>query len=249
MMKRARHSKNIRTDQGNLPQASPYSADQRASETKHEYEIARRGAYWTKITGIATIAAAIFAAIAAGLAGVTAGIFWKQLGTMQAQLTAQEADFRIDQRPVLAITPLRPEIKPQGFYYDAGTKRLSFTYAMKNYGKGTALDVKVFDYISVLGSHFKPHTRNAYNSDLVTTADFWTTAQYDDTLTPENNDSAVKSDNGKIVKIIIKYKDAYGVTYENDICLWSLISGAIGYCDLTQLAIPTDDDNDEKNYK
>jgi hypothetical protein len=99
MMKRARHSKNIRTDQGNLPQASPYSADQRASETKHEYEIARRVAYWTKITGIGTIAAAIFAAIGAGLAGVTARIFWKQLGTMQAQLTAQKPTFGLTNGP------------------------------------------------------------------------------------------------------------------------------------------------------
>src|SRR5208282_1266936 len=111
-MEGADKSGNTSTDQGNPPQAMPlivdirggYSADQRASEKKHEYEIAERMAYWTKITGIGTVAAAIFAAAAAGLAGVTAYIFWKQLGTMQAQLTAQEADFRVDQRPILGAS-------------------------------------------------------------------------------------------------------------------------------------------------
>ena len=128
------------------------------------------------------------AAGAAVLAGVTAYIFWQQLGTMQAQLTAQEADFRIDQRPILGLTALPSEVKlPLGPSYDANTMSLSWHYAIINFGKGTAVDVKVFDYISVLGSHFKGTRRDSYSSDLVTTDLMWTTAHYDGTVTPESH--------------------------------------------------------------
>lgn len=193
------------------------------------------------ITGIGTI-------LAAGLAGVAAAIFWAQLGTMQEQLRTQEADFRIDQRPILAAAtfPAGTHV-PQGFGYDQPNVR--WNYAIKNYGKGTAFEVRNFDYLSVLGSHFRGIKKGEDRSTLVPTEDVWATAVFAAPVTPEREMAALNANGGIILKVVIKYKDAYGAIYEADVCEERFPNTAIGNCDLSQLHIPTDDDQDEKNYK
>ena len=110
-LKQTGRSNEGKNDQRNPPRSRPllveiigrYTAEERDREKEQEDKVARRIAFWTMVTGAGTVGAAVLALVAAG-------IFWRQLGTMQAQLTEQEADFRIDQRPILALTDVPPGV-------------------------------------------------------------------------------------------------------------------------------------------
>jgi hypothetical protein len=221
------------------------AAGDRTKEKEREYNIARRIACWTMITGIGTVAPAL-------LAGVAALIFWNQLGAMQRQISTDEDHFRWDQRPILAITDNYPgaQYAVPGVSYDAPHWAFGSNYGVKNYGKGTAFDIRMFEYVSILGGHFRGvgEGKGRINSDLVPTAMFWSTAVFGAPLTPDRENTAEHSDNGIIVKIIIKYCDIFKTAYYTPICIRHYNNGAIGNCQLFEVAnIPTDDEEREKN--
>lgn len=144
---------------------------ERRAEKEQEHKIARRTACWTKITGIGTVAASVFGAAAAG-------IFAFQLRATQDQLTEQRAEFRLDQRPVLAFVPI-PEgngMPATGPAYQNMT--YGWNYGVRNTGKGTAIRIKMFEYVSILGSHFTAIVdgKGRFNSDLGPGEFFWSTA-------------------------------------------------------------------------
>lgn len=220
------------------------TADERAREKDEEYKIARRIACWTMVTGIGTVVAAI-------LAGVAACIFWRQLTAMQRQITTDEEHFRWDQRPILAIADQFPgsQYAMPGVSYDAPHRSFGWNYGIKNYGKGTAFNIRMFEYVSILGSHFRGvyDGKGRINSDLVPTATFWSTAVFGAPLAPDQEIIAERTDNGIIVKIIVKYCDVFKISYEVPVCLRHFANGAIGNCQLFEVAsTPTDDDEREK---
>lgn len=137
---------------------------------------------------------------------------------------------------------------PPGLVYDATPMSLRWNYAIKNFGKSTAFGIKGFEYISVLGGHFRGMKKREGATELVPTQLLWATARYDDFVTPQRADLALHTDDGVIVKVIVKYKDAYGTIYHADICLVHAANGTVPTCDLSKIATPTDNDSDEKNY-
>lgn len=222
-----------------------YSADDRASEKKREYEIADRVALWTQITGIGTVIAAILAAVAAG-------IFWEQLGTMQAQLTAQETDFRIDERPILTAEEINipGNAIRSGPVYDK--MLFGWNYGVKNIGKGTAIDVRMFEYVSILGSPFIGLTGGVGRTepDVGPTNSFWSTAFFGSLLTEDRYALAKSKTNEIVVKVILAYKDVFGTVYRSPICLATHPNGSVGNCLVSQFSsLTTDGEHYEKDYK
>jgi hypothetical protein len=222
-----------------------YAAQDGAIEKERDQQIASKIAKWTKITGIGTVIAAILAAVAAGIFGL-------QLRTMQAQLAEQQVDFRLDQRPILALADIfpGPEFAAPGISYVSANNALGWNYGVKNYGKGTAFSIRMFEYVSVLSSHFRGHGggRGRVNSDLVPTQAFWSTSVFDGPIIPEIEAKAAATDAGIIMKAIIKYCDVYKTLYTTPICLRHFANGATGNCLLSEIAnIPTDGEDYEKN--
>lgn len=220
------------------------TAEERTTEKSEEYKIARRVARWTMITGIGTVAAA-------ALAGVAAYIFAQQLSASQAQLTEQRAEFRLDQRPILTHAPIPPEWKiPDGPIYQ--NMAYGWNYGIKNTGKGTALDVRMFEYVSILGSHFIGINggMGRANPDVGPTEFFWSTAFFGAPLTEERRLLAQKTENSIVIKVIIKYKDTFGTIYTSPICIVTHTNNSVGGCLISQIAnIPTDGEENEKKYK
>jgi len=193
------------------------------------------------ITGIGTVFAAILAAVAAG-------IFWMQLGTMQAQLREQETDFRIDQRPIISDDddPKLPSGVPLGQEYNALSGEYIWNYAIKNVGKTTAINMSMCGYISILGSHFKKRNCGKDN-DLAPTRGTWATARYPDRITIIDINRAALSMGGIIVKVIVTYEDAYGTPYSSFMCSATNPNHIVGSCSHSQVdSIPTDDSDSEK---
>jgi hypothetical protein len=220
------------------------TTEERTTEKEKEYKLSRRIAFWTMITGIGTV-------IAAGLAGVAAWIFWNQLGTMEAQLTEQEKDFRIDQRPIISDddTATLPQGAKLGSIYDSETKLLGWNYAIRNFGKSTALNIHQFEYISILGSHFKIAVIRVTN-DLAPSRWAWSTAYFPNSVSQDDINKIIVTDSGIIVKVIVKYKDIYGTVYDGFICYQNKNNRAIGSCTREQVdSIPTDGSRPENDYK
>jgi hypothetical protein len=231
-LKRTNHRNNREDEQRNPSGSRPLyveitgrtTADERAKEKQQEYAIARRTACWTMVTGIGTVIAAV-------LAGVAAWIFWNQLGTMQVQLTTQEADFRIDQRPILSIARNdTAEGHIDGLQYKEETQKVYWNYTIKNYGKGTAIDTRTCGYMSILGG--KLVASAATMGPLVVPGQtYWGTVWYDTTIDPETMNKAYSADGGVIVKIILAYHDAYGTKYVVPNCLFRNANGSINWND------------------
>jgi hypothetical protein len=120
------------------------SAEESTKEKDREYVVAKRTAFWTMITGAGTV-------VAAGLAGAAAIIFRLQLSTMQSQLDTDEAHFRLDERPIIALVPFSTEDHTPGIVFNKDTGEVWWNYALKNYGKGAAFHIRIFDYLSVMG--------------------------------------------------------------------------------------------------
>jgi len=236
---------------GNPPPPGPlivdikggYSADQRAKEKDKEYAIAGRIARWTMITGIGT-------GIAALLAGVAAVIFWNQLGTMQAQLNAQEADFKLDQRPILDLSDVAPADHLDGLHLDP-MNDLIWNYTIKNFGKGTAISSLVCTYYSVLGGDFvtQPHGGAV---DIGPSKGIWGTVTLVKSVTPDFVKQIEGTADGVIIKFVFEYKDVSGSRYENSFCLGRNIGGTIGVstCPPSQIGKRAPPDGTcEKDYK
>jgi hypothetical protein len=218
--------------------------EERRAEKEQEHQIARRTARWTKVTSIGTAAASIFGAVAAG-------IFAFQLRATQDQLIEQRTEFRLDQRPILAFVPI-PEgngMPATGPSYQNMT--YGWNYGVRNTGKGTALQIKMFEYVSILGSHFTAIVdgKGRYNSDLGPGEFFWNTAFFNAPLTEDRFNLAKSTEGGNIVKIILKYKDVFGKIYEGYFCTYNYLNGSNANCLPSQFSIPTDGEQYEKEYK
>lgn len=153
---------------------------------------------------------------------------------MQAQLDEQRAEFRLDQRPILTLIPI-PEgsnAPKSGPVYDK--MAYGYNYGVKNIGKGTALGIIMFEYVSILEDGQW----------------FWSTAYSGVPISQDRLDLASRTEASLVVKIIIKYKDVFGTIYTTNICLFNHINGATGGCLPSQFAsIPTDGEQYEKMYK
>jgi hypothetical protein len=171
---------------------------------------------------------------------------------MQTQLAEQRAEFRLDQRPILTLIPI-PEggnVPPSGGRLEGAT--YGYNYGVKNIGKGVALKIRMFEYVSILGSHFSGvgEGKGRYNPDLEFGEWFWSTAIFDSPITQERLDMATNIDSGIIIKVIIKYKDISGTIYETPICTFNHVNGPAGNCLVSQFAsIPTNGEQYEKDYK
>jgi hypothetical protein len=221
------------------------TTEERAAEKNEEYKIARRIACWTMITGIGTVVAAV-------LAGVAAWIFNQQLSASQAELTEQRAEFQLDQRPILTRVPIPPEMAPIRDGPTYKNMQYGWNYGVRNVGKGTALNVKMFEYISILGSHFIGIYGGIgrYYPDVGPTEFFWSTAYFGAPVSEERKQLAETSDNGIFIKVIIKYKDIFGTIYTSPICMITHANGSVAGCLISQTAnIPTDGEEYERKYK
>jgi hypothetical protein len=220
-----------RNPSGPLPMSvdvpRPNSAEGGNEIKKIEEIYSRRVATWTMITGIGTVIAAI-------LAGVAAWIFWNQLGTMQAQLTAQEADFRIDQRPILSITRNEaPSDHVDGPQYNADTKELFWNYTIKNVGKGTAVTTKTCGYMGILGGQLMANQNGAplRGAQIVPTQTYWGTVWYSAPIGPDVWTTIKNTNSGIIAKIVLIYRDAYGTKYVVPNCLFRNANGSVNWND------------------
>jgi hypothetical protein len=132
------------------------------------------------VTGIGTVIAALLAIVAAS-------IFWRQLGTMQAQLDSQEADFRIDQRPILSITRnVAPSDHLDGLQYNPDTKQLLWNYTIGKFGKGTAITTNTCGYMSILGDKFIANQNGSpiRGAQIVPTQTYWGTVWHNTAVEP-----------------------------------------------------------------
>lgn len=180
------------------------------------------------VTGIGTV-------VAAGFAALAAGVFWNQLKAMQDQLTAQEADFRIDQRPILALTTDKPNGHEDGPQYDTPNKTLFWNYTVKNYGKGPAVTTKTCGYMSILGGNLIADNKGAglKGGQLVPTQTFWGTVRYSAPVEPDVATTVEGGNGGIAVKIVIIYKDAYGTKFVSSNCLARNANGSVNWTDCT----------------
>jgi hypothetical protein len=122
-----------------------YAAYYREATKPRDDPYARKIARWAMITGISTCVAAI-------LAGVAAFVFWCQLGTMQRQLNATQAD----QRPWLKISDLGiPEITFWIARPDFPHARIDARIKAKitNIGKSPADGVKTYAIVFATGEN------------------------------------------------------------------------------------------------
>ena len=113
-----------------------------------------------------------------------------------------------------------------------------WNYGVKNIGKGTAIDVHMFEYVSVLGSHFIGLNGGIgrSNPDVGPTDFFWSTAFFGLPLSEDRLALARRTDNGIIIKVIMVYKDVFGTVYRSPICLATHINGSMGNCLPSELA-------------
>jgi hypothetical protein len=216
------------------------TATECSKEKQREYDIPSRIACWTMITGIGTVIAALLAIVAAF-------IFWRQLGTMQAQLDSQEADFRIDQRPILSITRAdRDSDHVDGPQYDAASKSLTWNYTIRNYGKGSAVDAKTCGYMRILGGQFVAENKGVglITGQLVPTQTYWGTVRYGAEINSDAADKIEKTSGAVMIRLVLIYKDAYGTRYvvpnclsrnENNSTNWNNCTGPI-----SKVSIDTD---------
>ena len=164
--------------------------------------------------------------------------------TLQAQLSAQEADFRIDQRPIVIDDnnpPLPPEIR-LGITYDKSTSRFGWNYGMKNVGKTTAFNPTNCEYVSVRGGHFKTAWPCRISNDLGPSSGSFGTAFYPDTIGKEDLGKLLLVPGGIIVKVLTTYKDIYGAPYDAFFCYVNNGNHTIGNCSHRQVdKIPTDE--------
>ena len=126
-----------------------------------------------------------------------------------------------------------------------------WNYGVRNTGKGTALKIKMFEYVSILGSHFTAmgDGKGRFNSDLSPGDFFWSTAFYSSPLTEDRYNLAKGKSLGIIIKIILRYKDIFGQIYESYLCTYNNSNGSNGACLPTQFSIPTDGEEYEKEYQ
>jgi hypothetical protein len=117
-----------------------YTAQSKADEQRKQNDIALRTARWTMVTAWGTVGAAI-------LAFVAACIFYRQWGTMQAQLDEQRADFQIDQRTWIGIDTIDaiPRIPAIGQTFSA-------RIGIKNSGKTPARLVTIVGHLDPIAA-------------------------------------------------------------------------------------------------
>jgi hypothetical protein len=200
------------------------------------------------VTGIGTVIAALLAIVAAC-------IFWRQLGTMQAQLDSQEADFRIDQRPILSITRnVAPSDHLDGPQYNPDTKQLMWNYTIGNFGKGAAITTNTCGYMSILGDKFIAN-QNGFpirGAQIVPTQTYWGTVLHNTAVEPNVWEHIKNTEGGIIVRVVIIYYDAYGTKYIVPNCFFRNANGSINWNDcagsqISNLPIDTNKCESEKN--
>jgi hypothetical protein len=131
------------------------AANAGVEEKRRENDIAESVARWTKVTGIGTLVAAVFAAIAAY-------IFWSQLREMQTQIDEQRGEFRIDQRPFVGIDETEIRInKPLTF--DQNTASLDIDMWFRNTGKSVAVSTASMERKFTIGPYPMPDQGQLFN--------------------------------------------------------------------------------------
>jgi len=78
-----------------------------------------------------------------------------------------------------------------------------WNYGVRNTGKGTALKIKMFEYVSILGSHFTAmgDGKGRFNSDLSPGDFFWSTAFYSSPLTEDRYNLAKGKELGLLSRL------------------------------------------------
>jgi hypothetical protein len=188
-----------------------------------------------------TAAGTTFGAVAAAVA---AWIFLCQLAETQKQLSAEELHFRLEQRPILALDNKEvPSNVFQNIAYNDAAHQLFWNFGVTNFGKSTAFRVHSFQYVSVLGGAFRGRGTGhggLHIPDVVPGAGYWGSATYDLPVTLDTAKGAKAADGGVVMKVILRYEDAVGDTFESFFCMRYLISGAIENCTAEEVkSLPT----------
>jgi hypothetical protein len=211
------------------------TAEERAKEKQREYDVSHRIACWTMVTGVGTVIAALLAIVAAG-------IFWKQLGTMQTQLTDEREHFRLDERPILALTD--GPIPAPMFNYDTDKRQFAWNYGIKNYGKTSAVSIRKYACISFSGSHFKSGDFSGVHdvADIVQSQAIFSSVFYDNVSQEEAN-RALSIDGGVVITVVFEYAGLDGYPYRSLICQKHAANASIANCLPPEIAdIPRDSD-------
>lgn len=178
------------------------------------------------------------------LTGVTFFVLYKQLSVMRKQVENEDKHFQLDERPILSSDDDVPGPVLTGVHFNTTSNQLIWNYIIKNYGKSTAFNIKIYEYMSVFGGNFK----NKYEHppkvvmETVPSQKFWSTVYYAGEISAEDALRARNTDGAIYVKIVLRYDDAQGKTYESQLCFQQNANGTVGRCLFSQTGnIPTED--------
>jgi hypothetical protein len=139
----------------------------------------------------------------------------------------QRTEFRLDKRPILSLAEAVGHV--DGPEYNRMPQHVTWSYTIKNYGAGSALDVRICDYLRVGGSQFiTPHTQFLESEEtIVPGRSLWKTAIFPEPMSVAAAKSLMNQETSVILKLVLIYKDALGIRYTDKICLSKLLSGPI----------------------
>jgi hypothetical protein len=195
----------------------------------------RERVYWCigTMVSVVTMAGAIIAAIIASHA-LTAS--WKAVES--ARDAANQASRQADASDRASFNEVRPiiwltnEPKPPWYYSTTqGTLgSVAWHVFYTNYGKGPAVNVKVHWCLDVRVKDANSYASNCKSQFALPPLppgkiDFFTSISAAD-YTPEQFASIAKTDNAVRFTGVLVYTDAYGHSYETDICTTYLAAGA-----------------------
>ncbi len=150
----------------------------------------------------------------------------------------QDEHFKLDERPILALSDLPTNI-PGDLQYDAKQNAVGWNYGVRNFGKTTAINIKMIEYMSVMGKPFKNSNGNGkyrVETDLVPTQFFWSSVRYNDPFPNIVAGTTLsRAQIGAIMLISLRYTDLSGSPYREDICLSLNYNGTVGNCQFDEV--------------
>lgn len=142
-------------------------------------------------------------------------------------------DFQLDQRPILDISDTPIPWNVDGPIYDKIIRRhVACNYAIKNFGKGTAFDIRICPFTRIGGSRFIASSSAGENLQLVPTKFIWQTASFPEEFNLDEIKLISDENFGVVLKLAIHYKDTFGSIYDNIVCQSKLPNGnlTVGPC-------------------